>query len=33
MIERMGELHERSGDEIELLSAEQAQGDAQILSM
>ena len=33
MIERMGELHERSGDEVELLSVEQTQEDAQILSM
>lgn len=33
MIERMGELHERPEDEVELLSVEQTQEDAQILSM
>ena len=33
MIERMGELHENPGDEVELLSVEQTQEDTQILSM
>lgn len=33
MIERIGELHERPGDEVELLSVEQTQEDAHVLSM